>query len=338
MDGNIVQISLYAEKIPGKGEDAEPILQVYADHAGLVSVCDGLGGAGSAVYEDAEGMAHTAAYRASRLTNAVIAEYFNEYKKAPARRSGQSLVDELKGQLTTALQEEAARIETAPSKLRSHLIKRLPTTLAALHFWEEDAAARLYQGCAIWAGDSRGYMLHSARGLQQLTEDDLKSAGDALENLINDSPLSNYINADVDFALHHRLISVPLPCVLLVATDGCFGYVPTPMHFEYLLLKNLLASASPQDWQDNLMVDLQDRAGDDISLALVALGWPSFEALKEDFQPRLTGLWQDYIDPFRRLDERLARLTQEKETCARDREELRRELWAKYKPTYVYDA
>jgi len=338
MDGNIIRISLYAEKIPGKGEDAAPLCEVYTDHSGLVSVCDGLGGAGSVVYEDAGGIAHTAAYRASRLTNAVIAAYFSAYKKAPARQSCQSLVDDLKGKLTTALQEEAARIETAPSKLRSHLIKRLPTTLAALHFWEEDAASRLYRCCAIWAGDSRGYMLNSSRGLQQLTEDDLKSAGDALDNLINDSPLSNYINADVDFALHHRVISVPLPCVLLVATDGCFGYVPTPIHFEYLLVKHLIASASTQDWQDNLMVDLQDRAGDDISLALVALGWPSFEALKEDFQPRLAGLLQDYIVPFGRLDEKLARLTQEKETCAREKEELRRELWAKYKPTYVYDA
>ena len=37
---------------------------------------------------------------------------------------------------------------------------------------------------AIWAGDSRGYVLQTESGLCQLTQDDIKSKGDALENLI----------------------------------------------------------------------------------------------------------------------------------------------------------
>jgi serine/threonine protein phosphatase PrpC len=62
----------------------------------------------------------------------------------------------------------------------------------------------------FWAGDSRCYLLSAPAGLQQLTEDDLKTKGDAPANLVEDSPMSNFINADVDFVLNRRHIVAPL--------------------------------------------------------------------------------------------------------------------------------
>jgi len=335
MNSEPFTIRVHLEKIPGKGEDAKAVLQLYQDGSGVISVCDGLGGAGSTLYEDHTGASHTGAYYAARLVNQVIDEYFTQYTGMSEERNIETMVSGLQERLRHTVRDKAAALETSPSKLRSSLIKRLPTTMATLSFWPQPADATQYQCCAMWAGDSRGYVLDHAHGLQQLTRDDLKSAGDALDNLLEDSPMSNYINADSPFTVHHHVLTVPLPCVFLVATDGCFGYLPTPMHFEYMLLQNLMLAYDAPDWKRRLGANLQRIAADDVSLALVAIGWQDFPALQEDFKGRCQELKDRYIAPFEDIDSKWHKSVQAKDDCTRQREELRKALWNEYKQKYM---
>ena len=85
-----------------------------------------------------------------------------------------------------------------------------------------------------------GSTLVDSAGAHQLTRDDIRDHGDAMTNLRADS---------VDQQRHvrrHRLswsitlgLSLRAPFLLVAATDGCFGYLPSPMHFEHMLLTDL---------------------------------------------------------------------------------------------------
>ena len=85
----------------------------------------------------------------------------------------------------------------------------------------------------FWAGDSRAYVF-DPDGARQLSTDDLRDPGDALANLRHDSVVSNAMSADTEFHVSYRRVELQAPFLLVCATDGCFGYVPTPMHFEHL--------------------------------------------------------------------------------------------------------
>ena len=108
----------------------------------------------------------------------------------------------------------------------------------------------------FWAGDSRAYVV-TADGVAQLTTDDLRDPGDALANLRRDSVVSNAMSADTDFHVSYRRVSCDAPFLLVGATDGCFGYVPTPMHFEHLLLRALAGARSTQAWSTALQIGHQ---------------------------------------------------------------------------------
>ena len=341
MSDSILKICVYLEKIPDRGEDAEPTL-LYRDKSGLISVFDGLGGAGSTVYEEKDRPPHTGAYYASQLAKTIVEDYFAPLiDKESKENQEETLLRNLKVKLESELKKKASELDKNSSKLKSSLIRRLPTTMAAIYFWKNTENPQEYKGFPIWAGDSRCYVLNTSNGLQQLTQDELKSAGDAFENLLNDSPLSNYINADIDFNLQSRTISVKFPCVFLVATDGCFGYLSTPMHFEFLLLKTLQDSEDEKQWKETLTGELQQIAGDDVSMALIAIGWDDFKAFKQDFKCRLDSINNDYISQLDKLTQeietrtrKIETLIQEREECVNQREELRKELWDTYKSTY----
>ena len=340
MGDSILEIRVYLEKKLGQGEDAEPIL-LHRDTSGLISVFDGLGGAGSTIYEE-EDRSHTGAYYASQLAKTIVEGYFAPLLDKESKENQEEiLLRNLKTKLESGLKKKASELDTNSSKLKSPLIRRLPTTMAAIYFWKNTENSQEYKCFPIWAGDSRGYVLNTSNGLQQLTQDELKSAGDAFENLLNDSPLSNYINADIDFNLRSRTISVKFPCVFLAATDGCFGYLSTPMHFEFLLLRTLQDSEDEKQWEKNLTGELQQIAGDDVSMALIAIGWADFKAFKQDFKCRLDIINNDYISQLDKLTQeievctrKIEKLIQEREECVNQRKELRKELWEKYKSTY----
>lgn len=247
----VIQVSLDIEKIPGRGEDAEPILSISRNGGGLLGVFDGLGGAGGVVYEH-NGTVYSGAYHASRIARQVVLNEFSNMHdqiETGDQEFAQQLADSLRRALSNELTKKLAEIDKNPTKLKSTLIRRLPTTLTLLHFMHVKDCLHCL---TIWAGDSRGYILGPTTGLQQLTRDDLKSEVDALDNLTDDSPLSNFVNADVSFELHSQFHTVTKPTVLFVASDGCFGYLPTPMHFERFLLKTLGEAKDETDWQQKL--------------------------------------------------------------------------------------
>lgn len=326
-----------AAKVEGKGEDSDPIAE-WDQKQGVLAVFDGLGGAGSTIHHH-RGVAYTGAYIASRVAMSEIRQLYNSVFEPRLMIPVDTA--SLRNQMEEALKREAATLETEsePTRLKSKLIKRLPTTMAALFMAQIDEETLRCQ--AVWAGDSRCYNLSPHTGLQQLSKDDIKSGGDALDNLKNDSPLSNYLNADTKFELHSQVWTFPQPHILLAATDGCFGYLLSPAHFEFLLLDSLAQANSTLQWRAEVINRLGNIAGDDCSMALLALGWSSFDALKAAFHTRHRQLHQDFIQPLDTLTQEIERdstLLSEVESRKNEREmrreALRQELWQSYKTTH----
>ncbi|MBK7637414.1 MAG: hypothetical protein IPJ13_26350 [Saprospiraceae bacterium] len=109
------------------------------------------------------------------------------------------------------------------------------------------------------------------KGLIQISKDDLKLDNDPYENIENDSPLSNMINLEEDFKLNHKACTFELPIIAIVATDGCFGYYSTPMHFEFHLLNSLMQSNVEEEFKNKLIDELGRVSGDDFSLSLTSI-------------------------------------------------------------------
>jgi len=70
--GPALSFGFNLEKIPGQGEDSDPIVRDGRE-LGLVAVFDGMGGAGGTVYETPDGP-RTGAYIASRVARDVAEE------------------------------------------------------------------------------------------------------------------------------------------------------------------------------------------------------------------------------------------------------------------------
>ena len=121
------------------------------------------------------------------------------------------------------------------------------------------------------AGDSRAYVAEPDGGLGQLTTDHLRSGGDAMRNLTDDSVMSNCISADTEFSIDHHQVQLQAPFLLLCATDGCFAYVRSPMHFEHLLLSTMQDAQDVPAWQQALEAETTI-TGDDAAIALLGLG------------------------------------------------------------------
>ena len=69
-----------------------------------------------------------------------------------------------------------------------------------------------------------------------------------MANLREDSVVSNALSADTAFVVQHHQVDVTPPFLIVAATDGCFGYWPTPMHFERFLLSTLMPATDPESW------------------------------------------------------------------------------------------
>ncbi|MBO0883284.1 MAG: hypothetical protein J2P17_23695, partial [Mycobacterium sp.] len=181
------------------------------------------------------------------------------------------------------------------SRVRGSMHRLFPTTVAGLDF-------RLSHGevawNVVWAGDSRCYVAETRDGLQQLSRDDTDQ-GDALELLVQDPPMINLVSADRAFTLHNVAGRASLPCLLVCATDGFFGYVQTPAQFEHMLLDTLVSAQDVRHWSAHLAQRVEACTGDDASLALVALGFPDFDALRARFVGRAAFVDVEYAELMR---------------------------------------
>jgi len=317
-------------KIPDQGEDSDPIVRDGPD-LGLVGVFDGMGGAGGTVYETPSGP-RTGAYIASRVARDVVERRMLDLLEPDWNLNGEAAAEDLQRSVRQALEERLAELKAPPSRLRSKLLRALPTTMAVIALQRTARGESTWAGHVFWAGDSRAYVV-TASGVAQLSTDDLRDPGDALANLRRDSVVSNAMSADTDFHVSYRRVELQAPFLLVCATDGCFGYVPTPMHFEHLLLRNLVGARSTQAWSASLQAAISEITGDDAAMATMGVG-TDFKGFQSLLAPRLAELERTVIGPL----DGLRRDVQDAERAlqqARQRHETEMAaLWAQYQMGY----
>ena len=326
-----VSFKFCTAKVAGEGEDAEPVLRVGPD-LGLLGVFDGMGGAGGRVYDTPDGR-HSGAWIASRFARNVVERLMLELIKPEWNLDGPATAAELHRVLASSLAARLAELKAPETTLRSKLVKALPTTMTLAVLQRTDQAASTYACHLFWAGDSRAYVVDPAAGAMQLTTDDLRSGGDAMRNLTDDSVMSNCISADTEFHINHRQVELQAPFLLLCATDGCFAYVRSPMHFEHLLLSTLREARDVGAWQKGLEGAVTAITGDDAAIALLGLG-ADLDGFKQLFKDRAEEVGRRYIDPLDELDGQVHQAEQQLAGLRARRVELGAELWATYKGSY----
>ncbi|MGW5849659.1 serine/threonine protein phosphatase [Streptomyces sp. NPDC055254] len=269
-------VAVWTERVPGRGEDAEPLLAYHLPtQRGLIGVFDGSGGSGSSpAWQAPDGTQRTNAWVGSRVARLATDCWFQEVTTAGEEADSAYL----KGYLDYFHAQAPQR----RSKIVGRMRRQLPTTLAAIAF--RLRPGRL-EGQALWAGDSRAYLLDPQAGLQVLTRDHTE-VSDALELLRSDPPMTNTVGSDRDFFVQEHAFEFALPCVLLTATDGFFGYVHTPADFEDTLLSTLRDANCETEWAELIRRSVEGYTADDASLGLIALGYKDFAHLRSAFAAR----------------------------------------------------
>lgn len=274
-------VSVYSEKIADNGEDA--YVYTAAGNAVVVGAFDGCGGAGAKRLERLQGK--TGAYAASRIAAGTVRDYFAGFNG----RDIPGCAGELKKSIIANLRK-CSLATGGESRLISSVVKSFPTT-AALALCRE-AGKGLELDC-FWAGDSRVYYL-CEEGLYQLTADDL-SVQDAMENLYDDGVMTNVISLSADFTIHHSAVRVNRPGIVFAATDGCFGYISSPMEFEFMLVDALTESGSVEQWEKEMHRRMTAVSGDDFTLCGAVFGFDGFEDLRACFVRRRETLISRYM-------------------------------------------
>jgi serine/threonine protein phosphatase PrpC len=317
---HVRNLGVWTEKRAGLGEDAEPtLLHRWSTAEGLIGVYDGMGGSGARLLgRSTDDRPISSAFVASRLAHLTVQEWF-----VAGRRHGQPLDERLREVFDGARPPGAL-------KLRGTITKQLPTTMALIEYapGPQPGSTRV---TARWAGDSRCYLLTPGAGLRQLSRDD-SVVDDPLETLMADQPLTNHLAAGLPFRVHDQVLpSIDVPCLLLCATDGFFGYVASPAIFEYQLLSKLERATGLEQWGELLADWRRATSADDATLALVALGFSDFEHLKASFRNRLDHLYHEHWTPLQQLENAVLDEDERRHAVR----EYRRSSWAGYQAAYL---
>ncbi len=305
-------MSFCRDKIPGHGEDS--FCYSFCDTAGLLGAFDGCGGAGAKTHDYYSG--HTEAYMASRFCAGVFYDYFCSL--FPCARKAADLAETVFApQVVQRLIEFGPPKDESGFQIKGSGVRALPSTAAVALIQRTKDGSWLVS--ALWAGDSRVYIMDS-QGLAQLTADDT-TVPDPMVNLYEDGVLRNIFCSDKPVKLHCKTIVMREPFLVFAATDGCFGYLSTPMEFEGLLLDTLLKTDCVAQWERNLADAITAIAGDDHTLCLAAYGYGDFATLQHSFAGRYASLTKNYLLPVSRLP-------------ISDRES-RYALWGSYRDNYM---
>ena len=328
--GPTISFAFNLGKIPDQGEDSDPILRDGPD-LGLVGVFDGMGGAGGTVYETPEGR-RTGAYLASRIARDVVERRMLDLLEPDWHLNGRSAASDIQRSVQQALRERLEELNPAPSGLRSRLIRALPTTMALVALQRTQPGGHIWAGHVLWAGDSRAYVFESS-GARQLSTDDLRDPSDALTNLRRDSVVSNAMSADTEFHVNYRRVELRAPFLVVCATDGCFGYVRTPMHFEHLVLSRLLEARNTEGWSSSLQAEIAAVTGDDAAMSTLGVG-ADFKEFQKLFAPRVAELASDFVEPIDQLSDAVARVEQELQALRSRQLDETTQRWNQYKSGY----
>jgi len=270
--------SVAEEMVQNNGEDC--YLFGIKDDDFIIASFDGCGGSGSKKYENYSGK--TGAYIASRAVCGGVEAWFNE------SNDGKDLPMYIKKSLSVC-----KNYADRTGRIMGSLGKAFPTTAAIITGTSGKKKSALNISC-FWAGDSRCYMLDT-EGLHQLTVDDLDGQ-DAMSNLTNDGVMTNVISASAPFEIHFKKVVIDHPCILLTATDGCFGYLNSPMEFENLLISTLIEAKGVAQWRILLNDRMQQVSGDDYTLCVAACGYKNFEDMKSSYKKRKKYIENTYIN------------------------------------------
>ncbi len=295
------------EKIPEKGEDS--FCAGVRENSAFVAVFDGSGGMGFRTYPALGGC--TGAYAASRLLSGALSDWYAGHASIESLRE-EHLVKEIDAAFRNAYRA-ISPMNTGNARISGSMVRDFPTTAAI-------AFVRLIDGMlyltAIWAGDSRVYLIDE-KGMAQLTEDDVRNT-DAFANLSDDGALSNVLALDGKFVLHSKTIPLEGPTIVLAATDGCFGYIPSPMEFEYLFLDTLVGAESITQLKNALKSGYSEIAADDFAMGFLCFHAADLKELQQAFAGRLAYLKKEMILPIFENEE----------------EDLRPAFWNTYKANY----
>ncbi|HEY6742959.1 MAG TPA: hypothetical protein VI110_11425 [Lapillicoccus sp.] len=329
--GPRVSFGFNLEKIAGQGEDSDPIVR-HGRELGLVAVFDGMGGAGGTVYATAEGP-RTGAYLASRVARDVVEQRMVALLDPEWNLDGAAAAQDLQRSVRAALQERLAELKAPASGLRSRLLRALPTTMALAALQRHEPGGDRWTCHLLWAGDSRAYVFEPGAGARQLTVDDIRDRGDAMANLREDSVVSNAMSADTEFVVHHRKVELTAPFLVTAATDGCFGYVPSPMHFEHLVLAALRDAPDTDGWSAAVQATVSAVTGDDAAMAMLGVGADE-DDFRRLFAKRTAELERRWIIPLDDLDTELREQERKLAEVRVARRERQAQLWGAYKPGY----
>ena len=329
--GPRVSFGFNLQKIAGHGEDSDPIVR-HGRELGLVAVFDGMGGAGGTTYETGDGT-RTGAYLASRVAREVVEQRMVALLDPEWNLDGAAAAQDLQRSVRKALQERLAELNAPASGLRSRLLRALPTTMALAALQRQEPGGDRWTCHLFWAGDSRAYVFEPGAGARQLTPDDIRDRGDAMANLREDSVVSNAMSADTDFVVHHRQVELTTPFLVVAATDGCFGYLPSPMHFEHLVLAALRDAPDTGGWSAAVQAAVTAVTGDDAAMATLGFG-ADHDGFRTAFAERTADLERRWITPLDDLDAALREQERKVAEVRAARQEQQARLWAAYKPGY----
>jgi hypothetical protein len=145
--------------------------------------------------------------------------------------------------------------------------------------------------------------------------------------------VSNALSADTEFHINYRRVELHSPFLVVCATDGCFGYVRTPMHFEYLVLRHLLETRSTEAWSSALQAEIAAVTGDDAAMSTLGVG-ADLQEFQKLFAPRVAELASDFIEPLDDLSDAVTRAEQELGALQSRQLDEMTERWNRYKSEY----
>lgn len=277
-------------------EDAPPIA---TDRYSVV--CDGLGGAGSTKHKVEEAgisVMRTSGYLGSRVVaDSVTTFYENNYdlfKTAVFEANGATnnklllVMEDLKNSIKKALSDQMLALGIDPMLTRNKTLKIFPTTLASALYFQDGEKRKIL---AIWAGDSRVYVLSPVNGLQMLSLDDAVNADTEMKSA---SEMNNCISAGNPFRLNFAIFEMDEPGIVFCCSDGCFDYLPSPLHFEWLLLQTILscvpnaeADGLGEAFANSVRDTVYQSIGDDTTMTGVICQINSTDELRQLFSPRM---------------------------------------------------